>query len=94
METLPHTCEPFKLNLHRRSEQDDERMEPERQEWKGCGRRRDRIQWEGCGIILSGVVHSLMSYKANVQKKFFLPQFWVNQSKSCYVPTERSDYVL
>lgn len=39
VETLPHTCDSFKLNLYRRSEDDDdEGMETERQEWEGCGR--------------------------------------------------------
>lgn len=60
VEMLPNTCDSFKLNLYRRSEQDDERMETERQEWKGYGRGRERIQGGRCGMILSVAVHPIM----------------------------------
>lgn len=64
VETLPRTCDSFKLNLHRRSEQDDERMETERQEWKGCGRGRERDDTVGRmwdGFICGGTFINVMS---------------------------------
>lgn len=82
VETLPLSCcDSFKLNLHRRSERDDERMEADRQEWKGCGRGSERIQWGGCGMIIccGAFINVMFQYSANLKKKIL---FYQNQSKN------------
>lgn len=72
-------CRSLKWNLLRRSQHDDERMEPERQEWRGCGWGGERMQTGGCGIILSGVVQLGLGMRRNHSRNLtwnVLSSYW------------------
>lgn len=93
VETLQHTCDSFKLNLHQRSEQDDERMETGRQGWKELWERKregavGRI-WNNF-IWCSTFINAMSPYKANTKAKiaklnsnsvFLLAVFGISEAK-------------